>query len=247
MVDNIVLKSLGLVLIITAHMVFNGLSRAYTGLMGNNITLQFKFNVTVTEKHLACYKEPQTKVAEYSKQRHFPEDGDIIIYPNKTSVFCHITNLKLNHSGIYWASLLDSGLALESLRVQLTVEEKEHRNSTVSPKPNDITTNKDRGSPSFFSSHIVTVLVVSPVVLMAAVLPWLIWCLLRAKDTQQRQPEASPNPTVQETIEATNTVPARPLVYSVLDFPKRPSAVLEINPSDTEYAAVSYLPENQQR
>ncbi|XP_049443692.1 uncharacterized protein LOC125895685 isoform X3 [Epinephelus fuscoguttatus] len=150
-------------------------------------------------------------------------------------------------SGIYWASLLDSGLALESLRVQLTVEEKEHRNSTVSPKPNDITTNKDRGSPSFFSSHIVTVLVVSPVVLMAAVLPWLIWCLLRAKDTQQRQPEASPNPTVQETIEATNTVPAPPLVYSVLDFPKRPSAVLEINPSDTEYAAVSYLPENQQR
>ncbi|XP_078024987.1 uncharacterized protein LOC117253590 isoform X1 [Epinephelus lanceolatus] len=246
MVDNIVLKSLGLVLIITAHMVFNG--RADTGLMGNNITLQFKFNVTVTkDNHLACYKEPQTKVAEYSKQRSIPEDGDIIIYPKNTSVFCHITNLKLNHSGIYWASLLDSGLARESLRVQLIVQEKEHISNTVSPKPNDITTNKDRGSPSFFSSHIVTVLVVSPVVLMAAVLPWLIWCLLRTKDTQQRQPEPSPNPTVQETIEATNTIPAPPLVYSVLDFPKRPSAVLEINPSDTEYAAVSYLPENQQR
>lgn len=38
-------------------------------------------------------------------------------------------------------------------------------------------------------------------------------------------------------------VPEPSLIYSVLDFPKRASAVLEINPDDTEYAAVSYLPD----
>lgn len=50
---------------------------------------------------------------------------------------------------------------------------------------------------------------------------------------------------LQETLEASNYAPAPPLVYSVLDFPKRSSAVLELNPSDTEYAAVSYLPEQR--
>lgn len=49
---------------------------------------------------------------------------------------------------------------------------------------------------------------------------------------------------LQETIEFNSTSPPS-VIYSVLDFHKRPSAVLEMNPNDTEYAAVSYLSEKR--
>lgn len=49
--------------------------------------------------------------------------------------------------------------------------------------------------------------------------------------------------SLQETVQESAKVSESSLVYSVLDFPMRSSAVLEVNPSDTEYAAVSYLPE----
>ncbi|XP_042339791.1 uncharacterized protein LOC121941135 [Plectropomus leopardus] len=243
MVDNIVLKPLGLVLIITAHMVFNGPSRAeVTGILGTNITLQFKFNVTVNKNSYFAFYTRNLKIAEYNGRSN-SKRGDMNFYPNKTSVFCQITNLTRNHSGIYWATLLDSRPAQESNKVELIVRE-ENRNSTVSPTLNDITINKDSGSPSFFSSHVVTVLVVSPVGLLAAVLLCLslIWFFLRTKDIQQPPPEQSSNPTVQETIEVSNSVPAPPLIYSILDFPKRPPAVVTFDPNDIEYADVSYLP-----
>ncbi|XP_031163371.1 uncharacterized protein LOC116055497 [Sander lucioperca] len=243
MVDNIVSKPLGLVLIFIAHMVFNGTSRGeVTGILGNDTTLEFKFNISVTE-YFAVYTTNHTKIAEYSKGKISSSGGDFDVNPKNTSVFFTITNLKLNHSRIYWVSLFtDSGLIIESKKVQLIVRE-ENRSSTVTPKPNDTTKNKDSGSPSHIG---VTVLVVSPVVLLAAALPLLIWCLVKSNDKQQPPSQQSSNPTVQETVEASYNVPAPPLVYSVLDFPKRSSAVLEINPGDTEYAAVNYLPEKRQ-
>ncbi|XP_068590981.1 uncharacterized protein [Cebidichthys violaceus] len=247
MVDNIVSKPLVLVLILTAHMVFNDPIPAEVKNLGTNITFQFTFNVSVT-KYFAVYTTNHTKIAEYSKGNILENnvDDNVDVHPENTSVICHITNLKLHHSGVYWASLfMDSGLAVESNnKVQLIVRE-ENTISTVPPMQNDITT-IGSGSPSLFSSHIVTVLVVSPVVLLAAVLPLLIWCLLRTKDKQPPPQQQSSNPTVQETVEASNNVPAPPLVYSVLDFPKRSPVVLEINPCDTVYADVSYLPEKRQ-
>ncbi|XP_031715259.1 uncharacterized protein LOC116390105 [Anarrhichthys ocellatus] len=244
MFDNIVSKPLVLVLIITAHMVFNDTIPAeVTKNLGTNITFQFIFNVSAI-KHFAVYKTNYTKIAEYSKGNNFK--NNVNVHTEKNSVIYHITNLKLHHSGIYWASLfLDTGLAVESNnKVQLIVLE-ENTISTVTPMQNDITTTGS-GSTTLISSHIVTVLVVSPVVLLAAVLPLLIWCLLRTKDKQPPPQQQSSNPTVQETVEASTNVPAPPLVYSVLDFPKRYPAVLEINPSDIVYADVSYLPEKRQ-
>ena len=50
---------------------------------------------------------------------------------------------------------------------------------------------------------------------------------------------------MQETVDASVNVTPVTMVYSVLDFPKRSSAVSEVNSNDTEYAAVSYLPEKR--
>lgn len=41
-------------------------------------------------------------------------------------------------------------------------------------------------------------------------------------------------------MEVSVEAPQPSVVYSVLDFPKRASAVLDSNVNDTEYAAVSY-------
>ncbi|XP_010730968.2 uncharacterized protein LOC104920403 [Larimichthys crocea] len=235
MVENIVTKPLGLVLIITAHMIFNVQSRAeVTGIAGTNITLEFIFNVTLTEKsHFAVYFN-KTKIAEYLKGA----EGDVSV--KNTSVFWCITNLKAYHSGKYYASEFMNGFGQESSSVQLNVQD-EPRSSTGPPMHSTpSTTPEDSGS-----SYVIFILVVSPVVLLVAVLPCLIWCLVRSRDKQQEPPPPqSSYPTVQET-EAYKNVHGPSLVYSVLDFPKRPSAVMEINPNDTEYAAVSYLPENR--
>ncbi|XP_044056518.1 uncharacterized protein LOC122878163 isoform X2 [Siniperca chuatsi] len=209
-----------------------------TGILSSNITLQFTFNVSITKNsHFAVYTTGQRKIAEYPQGKG---GGVFNFHPKNTTVFYHITNLKLNDSGRYWASVfMDSGFLEESNKVELIVRE-ENRSSTVPPMLNITTTPKTTSS-----SHVITVLVVSPVVLLAAIVPWLIWCLVRTKDKQQQPPQQTSNHTVQATVEAFNNVPAPSLVYSVLDFPKRPLSVLEMNPNDTEYAAVSYLPEKR--
>ncbi|KAA8589458.1 hypothetical protein FQN60_012823 [Etheostoma spectabile] len=185
MVDNVVSKPLRLVLIFTAHMVFNGTSQAeVTRILGTNITLEFKFNISVS-KHSAVYKN-HTKIAEYSEAKIFSNEGNFNIYHKNMSVFFCISNLTLNHSGIYWASLfMDSGPAKESNNQEQLIVREENKSSTIPSKQNDITTNEDSGS----LSHIVTVLVVSPVVLLAAALPLLIWCLVRTNGMESDSPK----------------------------------------------------------
>ncbi|TKS74380.1 hypothetical protein D9C73_008462 [Collichthys lucidus] len=234
MVENIATKPLGLVLIITAHMIFNVQSREeVTGIAGTNITLEFIFNVTLTEKsHFAVYFN-KTKIAEYKGA-----EGDVSV--KNTSVFWCIRNLKANDNGKYFASVFIKGFAKESSSVQLNVQDGP-RSSTGPPMHSTPSTTPEVGG----SSYVIFILVVSPVVLLVAVLPCLIWCLVRSRDKQQEPPPPqSSYPTVQET-EASKNVHGPSLVYSVLDFPKRPSAIMEINPNDTEYAAVSYLPETR--
>ncbi|XP_035508748.1 uncharacterized protein LOC118321511 [Morone saxatilis] len=247
MVDNIVTKPLGLVLIVVAHMVFNVSSQTnFTGNLGSDIILRFKFmcNVSLKESsHLGVYiglsPTEGLKIAQYTKGI-----GGFKIDPKNKSVSWKIMNLRLNDSGSYWASLFDSEPPTESDKVQLVVQ-VENRSTTTVPPSQSSTPIPDSGS----SSLIVTVLVVSPVVLLAAILPGLIWCLVRTKDKQQQPspppPQQSSNPTTQETLEASKNVPGQSVIYSVLDFPKRPPTILEINPSDTEYAAVNYLPEKR--
>lgn len=244
MVNNIMSKPLGLVLILTAHMVFNGfcshtgLSQERVGSLGDNITLEFPFNVSVSVTGFAIYKKKNStdegqKIAGYSKGKI---EGNFTVYPKNMSVYFEMTNLSLSQIGIYWASLFVDGIIKKSRRIELDVQVNR---STVTPKPEP-----DSGNAGVSSFPFLAVLLVSSVVLLAAVLPLLIWCILRHKDKQPAPAQQSSNPTAQETV--ANIVPAPPLVYSVLDFPKRTSAVMEMNSSQTEYAAISYLPEKRQ-
>lgn len=104
-----------------------GPSRAeVTGLLSNNITLQFPFNVSISNNsHFAVYIDSK-KIAEY---RQGDRTGVFDVYSKNTTVFYHITNLNLNDSGYYWASLFKEGYAEESDKVQLIVRE-ENRSST---------------------------------------------------------------------------------------------------------------------
>ncbi|KAF6734406.1 hypothetical protein FQA47_010151 [Oryzias melastigma] len=52
-------------------------------------------------------------------------------------------------------------------------------------------------------------------------------------------------PAEQEVIEDYSTLPGPSVIYSVLDFPKRPPTVVEFDPNDTEYAHVSYTPDHR--
>lgn len=52
--------------------------------------------------------------------------------------------------------------------------------------------------------------------------------------------------SLQEVIEDYSSLPGPSVIYSVLDFPKRPPTVVEFDPNDTEYAHVSYPPDQRQ-
>ncbi|XP_047443988.1 uncharacterized protein LOC125009817 [Mugil cephalus] len=239
MVDNIVTKPLGLVLIITANMVLNGPSHAVViGALGSNISLSFTFNNSLKDgKFFSIYTKGETKIGDDSSCKSCFD-----IHESNSSVVYHISNLNQNHSNIYWATFIlpeESGVRKSHI-LELIVR-TENRTTTVPPTTTPATT---QNSGNYSSFHIITVLVVSPLVLCAAVLPFLIYCLIKSKDKQP--PQQGSNSTVQETIEESSHVPAPPLVYSILDFPKRPPApVVELNPSDTEYAAVSYVTEKR--
>lgn len=238
--ENTITKPLGLVLIVTAHMVFNDPSHAEViGIFGSNITLQFTFNVSIKNSDIGIYTTGEKKIDDLKNRK-----SSFDIYPQNNSVFYHITNLTLNHTNTYWASLL-GGIPRKSNEVKLIVEERNI--SSTAPLPSTKpTVHVNESSSSFPTSNIIIIFAVLPVVLLATVLPWLICSLVRPKDKQQQQqsPQSS-TPTVQESVASSSSVSAPSVIYSVLDFPKRPPTVVEINPRDTEYAAVSYLTEKR--
>lgn len=239
--ENTITKPLGLVLIVTAHMVFNDPSHAEViGIFGSNITLQFTFNISITENsQIGIYTTGEKKIDDFKSGK-----SSFDIYPQNNSVFYHITNLTLNHTNTYWASLFGV-IPIKSNEVKLIVEERNI--SSTAPLPSTKpTVHVNESSSSFPTSNIIIIFAVLPVVLLATVLPWLICSLVRPKDKQQQQqsPQSS-TPTVQESVASSSSVSAPSVIYSVLDFPKRPPTVVEINPRDTEYAAVSYFTEKR--
>ncbi|XP_060889833.1 uncharacterized protein LOC132966464 [Labrus mixtus] len=201
MVHNIITKSVGVFLIVAAHMVFIDCSRAQVkGILGSNITLQFTFNISITnDSHFAIYRnvlpDSQEKIAEYSHGQ--PKPGvHFNTYPRNGHVFYHIKNLSLSHGGPYWASFfMDSeGFPTESEKVLLIVLEEEKK-STVPTGTTEQDESLKKGGGN--SSIMTSVLVVSPVVLLAAVLTGLIWCLVRTKDKQDTSTHQNSNPTIQ--------------------------------------------------
>ncbi|XP_008404977.1 uncharacterized protein LOC103463424 [Poecilia reticulata] len=246
MVENGFAKPLGLVLIVTAHVVFYDPSHAdVIGIVGQNISLHFKFNTTVTDKsHIAVYKclEKEIKISEYPNYKN-----EFKIHPEDSSIQFHITNLSLNHSETYWAILVVDLIKTHSKNEVKLIVQEDNLTTTVPPETSTFTKTTSNGSSSFFSSQIVTVIVVSPFLLLAALLPFLVICLPKAKDQTQEGPQRSSTPTTQETVEVSISTTDQSLVYSVLDFPKRPSSAVELGSNETEYATVSYLPEKKLR
>lgn len=240
MVDAFISKPLGLAFIITAHMVFHGWGHEQvTGFLGSSVTLRFTFNTNITNlTKIGVYIKNEKKITDNRQCR-----SCLDIYPENASVLYHIANLTSDHSKLYYIGLMGSTKVIESNKVELILQE-ETENVTVFQTPTSSTIPLDGGSPSFFSSHIVIILVVFPAVLFIAALPLLICHFDKTKDKEQQQQQQTSNPTLQETIEMSNS-PAPSVIYSVLNFPSRPSAVVEMSSSDTDYAVVSCLPEKR--
>ncbi|XP_078802725.1 uncharacterized protein LOC105353938 isoform X2 [Oryzias latipes] len=212
-------------------------------MLDKDVTLQFKFNKRkcniTTNSKFGVYTTGEKKISEYPHSKCFR------INPGNNTVSYHITNLSMNHSNIYWISSFDDLLSRNcSNRVKLII--KENNNTSVPPVTTDHKEPPSSGSSSFFSSHVVMLLVVTPVALFAAVLPFSICCLLRTRDQGDDEPQRLSNPTMQEVIEDYSSLPGPSVIYSVLDFPKRPPTVVEFDPNDTEYAHVSYPPDQRQ-
>lgn len=95
--------------------------------VGANITLKFSFNHGVTnESHFAIYKDKDRdrhgKIAEYISGRLY--GSKYVTYPKNGSVFCNLTNLTLNHSGLYTASLFLESSRITESKVQLIVHQE---------------------------------------------------------------------------------------------------------------------------
>ncbi|XP_054906130.1 uncharacterized protein LOC129372694 isoform X2 [Poeciliopsis prolifica] len=245
MVENSLAKPLGLVLILTAHMVFCDSSHAdVTGIVGQNISLHFKFNTTITYKsNFVVYKclGKEEKISEYPNYKN-----EFEIYPENSSIQYHMANLNLNQSETYWAISVIDLKTTHSNKVKLIVRE-ENPTTAVPPETSTFTKTTNNGSSSFSSSQIVTVIVVSPFLLLVALLPFLVICLPKPKDQPQERPQRFSTATTQDTVEVTISTTDHSLVYSVLDFPKRPPSSVELGSNETEYATVSYLPEKKLR
>ncbi|XP_061739370.1 uncharacterized protein LOC133540619 isoform X3 [Nerophis ophidion] len=127
MMREIVTKPLEFVLMITMHMAVTGQAdqAEVTGILGQNVTLQFRFNQTIITKtsHFAVYKTGPKKMAEW-----FPQKGcstGFSIYLDNSSALYQITNLTHGHTGTYWATLFTkSGPARRSSSVRLLVLEE---------------------------------------------------------------------------------------------------------------------------
>lgn len=97
---------------------------AVTGFLGTNITLKFTFPADVSiqnNSHFVVHQnsKQQKKVAEYTQGNR----GDVFeVHPENNSVLWHITGVRLNDSGDYWASLVNIGV-IKSNTVWVNIRE----------------------------------------------------------------------------------------------------------------------------
>ncbi|KAL3977522.1 interferon regulatory factor 2-binding protein [Sarotherodon galilaeus] len=114
------------------------------GILGSNITLQFTFNVSITENsQIGIYTTGFKKIDDLKSRKSFFD-----IYPRNNSVFYHITNLTLSHSNTYCA-ILFGAIPIKSNEVQLFIEEK-NTHSTATETPAE--------PPQYNSNAVITVI-----------------------------------------------------------------------------------------
>ncbi|XP_061883505.1 uncharacterized protein LOC133634871 [Entelurus aequoreus] len=230
-----------------------------TGILGQNVTLQFRFNQTIISKrsHFAVYTTGPKKMAEWLPQKGC--STCLGLYLDNSSAHYQITNLTHGHSGTYWATLFTkSGPARQSSSVHLLVLEENSHDTTcivfssvtcsfmaVSRVEGNrrITKHTPGTSHLPFSGPVIAILVVSLVVLLAAVLPFLFWCCVRTRGTKVGaffRTDVNADGNSQPSTQAPPTAPEPTFVYSVLDFPKRLPTPLKDKP--TEYCSVVVYP-----
>ncbi|XP_061739369.1 uncharacterized protein LOC133540619 isoform X2 [Nerophis ophidion] len=237
MMREIVTKPLEFVLMITMHMAVTGQAdqAEVTGILGQNVTLQFRFNQTIITKtsHFAVYKTGPKKMAEW-----FPQKGcstGFSIYLDNSSALYQITNLTHGHTGTYWATLFTkSGPARRSSSVRLLVLE-ENRPDTISHVEENRQTTKHtpRTSHLPFSGPVIAIFVVSLVVVFAAVFPCLFWCCVRTRGTKDGAIFRADVNADGNSQPSTQAPPEPTFVYSLLDFPKRLPTPLKDKPTLT--------------
>ncbi|XP_054646913.1 uncharacterized protein LOC129189333 isoform X1 [Dunckerocampus dactyliophorus] len=244
MVEEIVTKRLGLVLMITTHMVISGPGQAeVTGIVSHNVTLQFTFNDAITAKsHFAVYTTGPQKMAECSPRKGCSTGKrGFDLYFDNSSVLCQITNLTQGHTGTYWATLFtEGGQTRPSPSVHLIVQEENSHDTNSHEQENSTTTKyQPRESSPLFFGPIFAVLVVSLVVLLAATLPCFFWRCVRARDCSAEE-------NSQPATQVPPAVPEPTFVYSVMDFPMRQATHLKEKPIGTYYCSIRYHP-NQKK
>ncbi|KAM4629123.1 uncharacterized protein ACJ7VT_001502 [Polymixia lowei] len=244
MVDYIMSEPLRVVLIITAQMVFNGHSNAEKLIQteGDNINLLFTF----TDFNSTSVKSAGLYINEDKIKDCLVNASCDDCAFNKTDVsvsYC-IKNVTLNNNGIYsvYLFMVNGDYLKHSDNKSLTVQKG--NSNTVAPTADPATASTQGASGNSSPAWPVALLVVllgSTVLLAAVFFSWFIWGLMKNTDQQQQ------DTTKAETVEASNTVPACSLVYSVLDFPRRPQEGAEASQprgerrlSDTEYTAVTF-------
>ncbi|XP_061682011.1 uncharacterized protein LOC133503973 [Syngnathoides biaculeatus] len=223
---------------IAPYLFINGCSREdVVGILGRNITLRFTFNTSITNSsHFVVYLMGN-KTAEYCPRGDCPGKSSFEVYSKDSFVFCHITNLTQSHGGPYTAALLHKTRPAEkSSTVHLVVQEAKSTNNVSRAQENDKTTEYAEDN---FSSAIIAVFVIIPVVLLVISLPLLFWCRkrVRGRTTQQNSP-----PTKQADSVASSSMHEGAFAYSVLNFPKREVTPLDCRANNTEYVRVHHHP-----
>lgn len=105
-----------------------------TGILGDNVTLEFTFSPNITVKsnsHYAIYRHisghEKHKIEEYKSGK---EEDIFDVYPKNNSVSWRIINLKVNDTGSYYVSLFHASVPpKESNKVKLSVQQV-NRSST---------------------------------------------------------------------------------------------------------------------
>ncbi|KAK7901580.1 hypothetical protein WMY93_018349 [Mugilogobius chulae] len=222
-----------------------------TGILGSNITLTFKFNISrISLTDIALYRDTGAEGNKSKIMEAKNNPGAFTIHTENATVLYHMINLTMKDSQTYYVGILVPPVS-ESNRVQLLVIQE---NSTTAGKyrtspsalllaplcPDDRDRSRGLSSPALTGAVLCPLLLL--MLLLTAALLTAHWCLRRTKETNGQVQDSS-IPTVHDRVVSTSVQgkPGSSLVYSVLDFPQRPARVLDLD-NDTQYASISYLP-----
>ncbi|XP_020789077.2 uncharacterized protein LOC110168002 isoform X2 [Boleophthalmus pectinirostris] len=229
------------------------------GTVGSNITLTFRFNSSYAHEltDVGLYYGEHQKMAQCQASSC---PSAFTVHNHNATVLYHLSNLTLEDSRVYYTALYTvKAPRPESNRVQLQVMEE---SQTTAPPPGTSSSSSptsvslDKGLSQGLSSSVLTGAVLGPLLLLAGALFTVSWCILKSKELKEQIEDRS-IPTVHDRVPSVGACvtpgpsgsscvdPPGPsgssLIYSVLDFPQRPTRVLDVD-NNAQYATIRYLP-----